>query len=1062
METLNRLFVVSFVVIGLLATAALAKPAGVLLQEGLYAEEVEGDIDAAIKAYQQIIDDPSAQRSHVAQAMYRQGMCYLKKKDEQKAKAIFEQIIQQYADQPSLIEKVAPLLADLTTFDPAALMPPETLVYMEIGSPGKQVETILNMLKGTPLENPLAVISGVPGPVGPGGQSPGDIMAGLLNPSMMAEFKKIRGMGVGVMGITNEVPPAIIVMFPGKSDALRGIIIAALGMIGRPTDPIEGMQAVTFSDGGGVIYDDTVIIAASPSANAAAHLQWCAKQYKGLMRNPSLASSNKSFAKLSKKARHQNALTIWANVDRVYTELIKQFPEGKTPKEMFMANGFMDFGNIDDLISFLSIEENGIVCQTEISFVDGHNCLAYNLIRTPNLTRGGFEAVPSDAVALVSQAFGEPDGAQAEAVRQKIQHVTGLDIGREIYANIEQLNLFAVPADKTSQGGVPFFPGCLGVAITSHNPQQTRQILTTLLGAIGLLTGDQQAGQEDTAAGKYQIGIAGDQKLYCYMDQVNKTTVLSLNRAITEACITAIKERRSVCDAGPLKDAVNKLSPTTSKLILVNVGGALRLASPAIIEPFKDAQRDSLEEALAQLAQANDQAVIEFSTDEQLNNFRLYAGINNLPPINEVFGPALVVSQIFSQAKAEVKAAHRLALVPATIIAATQPPVIDGNAEGLWSDAREYKIGNVTYSPVLSDEDLSAYYKAMWDEENLYVFIDVTDDKLMSDSSSDEFYLDDCVEVFIDADNSKSGSYDENDGQYHFDWNRGNPTMGSFQHGRTDNIEFALVAKEKGYRTEIKFPWSTLGVKPSAGAKIGLDVHVNDDDDGGDRETKLMWRDKEDNAWQSPQVFGTAELAGLLGWWKFDEAEGSNASDSSGNNHNGILMGNPVWRPSGGKFGGALEFDGQGDYVELADESDFDIAGQITVSAWVNIRSVPSAWTAIITKGDSAWRLSTMEAERAFHFAVSGSTVLNGQTRVSADEWHHVVGIYDGKEIRIYVDGRVDVSMPWDRGIETNDYPVLIGENAGQTERFWHGLIDDVRIFNYALTEDEIAALSRK
>ena len=62
----------------------------------------------------------------------------------------------------------------------------------------------------------------------------------------------------------------------------------------------------------------------------------------------------------------------------------------------------------------------------------------------------------------------------------------------------------------------------------------------------------------------------------------------------------------------------------------------------------------------------------------------------------------------------------------------------------------------------------------------------------------------------------------------------------------------------------------------------------------------------------------------------------------------------------------------------------------------------------------------------------------------------------------MYVDGRIDVSMPWDRGIETNDYPVFIGENAEQTGRFWNGLIDDVRIFNYALTEDEIAALSRE
>jgi hypothetical protein len=62
------------------------------------------------------------------------------------------------------------------------------------------------------------------------------------------------------------------------------------------------------------------------------------------------------------------------------------------------------------------------------------------------------------------------------------------------------------------------------------------------------------------------------------MNQMNKTTVLSLNPDVVETSISAIKRRRSVCTAGPLNEAVNRLSPTTSKLVLVNLGGAIRLA----------------------------------------------------------------------------------------------------------------------------------------------------------------------------------------------------------------------------------------------------------------------------------------------------------------------------------------------------------------------------------------------------------------------------------------------------------------------------------------------------
>ncbi|MCJ7779155.1 MAG: hypothetical protein MUP16_12695, partial [Sedimentisphaerales bacterium] len=387
-------------------------------------------------------------------------------------------------------------------------------------------------------------------------------------------------------------------------------------------------------------------------------------------------------------------------------------------------------------------------------------------------------------------------------------------------------------------------------------------------------------------------------------------------------------------------------------------------------------------------------------------------------------------------------------------------PVIDGTAdEGIWPvpDACRYKLENVIYSSVSSASDLSADYRAMWDQNNLYLFVDVRDDVLKNDS--DEYYNDDAIEVFIDADNSKSGEYGENDYQYYFAWDETKPIMGETKHNHTEGVEFVLMKTDNGYRLEVKFPWTTLGIKPSTGSKIGLDIHVNDDDDGGERDSKLTWRDKNDTAWQNPQFLGTAELAGLVGWWKFDESEGTTAADSSGNGNDGSLQGNPVWRPDAGKFAGALEFDGDGDYVKIGNESKFDITGQITISAWINIASVPADWTAIVTKGDSAWRLSTEYADRRFHFAVSGSAWLNGRGSISANQWHHIIGVYDGGQMQTYIDGELDTAKSWNQGIASNDYPVYIGENAELTGRFWHGLIDDVRIYNYALKEADIIAL---
>ncbi len=461
---------------------------------------------------------------------------------------------------------------------------------------------------------------------------------------------------------------------------------------------------------------------------------------------------------------------------------------------------------------------------------------------------------------------------------------------------------------------------------------------------------------------------------------------------------------------------------------------------------------------IAQLAEACDGTIARLLTEEKLNSLNIHASISGLPPVNEVFVPIMQLAQTLQKSKSQAKAKK---VTPANIKKTNKAPVIDGQAEGLWSEAQKYGISNQIYSPVSSPNDLSANYRVLWDKENLYLLVDVIDDELVNDS--EEFFYDDTIEVFIDADNSRDGGYGENDYTYNICWDGTSPSFEERgQAYQNDDIKYALVTTDNGYRLEMKFPWSALGAKPSPGAKIGLDVHVNDDDDGGERDTKFTWSDTQDDAFQNTRVFGTAELAGLVGWWKFDESQGGNVSDSSGNNNNGSLVGDPKWQPSGGILGGALEFDGDGDYVKIENESNFDIAGQITVATWVNVASVSTEWTAIVTKGDSAWRLSTERAERRFHFAVGGNTLIAGLKTVSANEWHHIAGVCDGSQMRMYVDGQLDASGSYNGSIEQNDYPVYIGENAEQTGRFWHGLIDDVRIYNYALPENEVKALYKK
>ena len=191
-----------------------------------------------------------------------------------------------------------------------------------------------------------------------------------------------------------------------------------------------------------------------------------------------------------------------------------------------------------------------------------------------------------------------------------------------------------------------------------------------------------------------------------------------------------------------------------------------------------------------------------------------------------------------------------------------------------------------------------------------------------------------------------------------------------------------------------------------------------------------------------------------LAHWKLDETSGTIASDSAGD-HDGTVKGNPLWLPDGGMLGGALQLDGDGDYVEIGDHDDFDLTEQMTVSAWIQVDTFDRQWHAIVTKGDSAWRLHRYRGNNTigFHYTRPGATyaAANGVRSVKDGEWHHVAGTCDGSVICLYIDGTLDAFSATSGPMATNSYPVLIGENAEQRSRYWHGLIDDVRLYDIAL-----------
>jgi hypothetical protein len=192
-----------------------------------------------------------------------------------------------------------------------------------------------------------------------------------------------------------------------------------------------------------------------------------------------------------------------------------------------------------------------------------------------------------------------------------------------------------------------------------------------------------------------------------------------------------------------------------------------------------------------------------------------------------------------------------------------QAPVIDGEVDDLWSLATG-QIGNIVTegSAPTSPADCQILWKGLSDATNLYVLVDVNDDALVQDSGS--AWDDDRVSIYIDGDNSKDTTTNasaKNDFQFNFRWNNGVvETPSEWYNGTVTGVTYAIARTATGYRLEIKFPWSTLnGQTPREGQLIGFDVGVDDDDDGGGRDTQICWHIPNSPP-HDPSKWGTVEL----------------------------------------------------------------------------------------------------------------------------------------------------------------------------------------------------------
>ena len=206
---------------------------------------------------------------------------------------------------------------------------------------------------------------------------------------------------------------------------------------------------------------------------------------------------------------------------------------------------------------------------------------------------------------------------------------------------------------------------------------------------------------------------------------------------------------------------------------------------------------------------------------------------------------------------------------------------------------------------------------------------------------------------------------------------------------------------------------------------------------------------------------------GLVAHYPFN----SNANDESGHGLNGTISGATLTEDRMGVPNRAFSFDGVNGFIEVPDDDALDITSAITISAWINPAQVEFTNSYVVAKrddgatgGGNVYSLDcfpgTVRSVFKYPWPGGGYSTIptSGTTPIVPNEWQHIVVTWDGAGIIVYRNGSPDGTEAFANQIKISDSPLLIGHYSG-TANYFNGKIDEVRIYDRALSPSEVMAL---
>ena len=525
--------------------------------------------------------------------------------------------------------EMAELQEELATSDFASIMPSEAIAYLEISNPAAHLEKVAKAMglvgkeisagaeKVTiRIDNEIAISSDF-----------------QLSPALLREFKKIRGAAFAVTDLKESDPPfeGIAVIHPGDSDLIGGILETGVQLV-TATENIGGFPTFNVEGKVWIVKTKRLVLVSTNKSE----IEKCLERISG-QETDSLADVP-SF-KSAKNGNRDAAVFAFVSPQKAVVKFERFMRD-----EMAIARMVLDLDHMEHITAALMANGEGLRSRVHVKYAEDHNSFGYGLIRTVPLSKKALKHVPSGVAGVVGMGLNPKMLLAAQATQATNRHLSALDIGREFFANIEEVGIFVLPSVTAENNEVPN----VGLIVASSDIEKSNALWNQLLSLPSMLNIDEGptaksisiAGQ---SAREYTFPVSDAPKLV--IARIGDEAMVAGTRSAVESVLKARESGATLANDEHASAFWNSNSEFTSKAAFVNVGHALRLA--ASLENGGDAEEMRL------VARVLQDLVVTLVVNEAPADFVIQTDLVGLPQFEDIIKAIAKVQPVVRHGRAD-------------------------------------------------------------------------------------------------------------------------------------------------------------------------------------------------------------------------------------------------------------------------------------------------------------------------------------------------------------------------------------------------------------------------